>query len=168
MKKILLFIIPLIWISQSSFVTEPPADEQITWMTYAEVLKANEKAPKKVFVDVYTNWCGWCKRMDQTTFKNSEVVDLLKDDFYSVKLNAESDESFEQDGKTMTYRQLARSYKATGYPTTVYLDENLSLIQAVPGYQKPESLTVILAYFGGDHHKTTTWPEFQKTYKANN
>ena len=166
MKKLILLLIPLLFIAGSSF--SPPSGKEIKWMSYEEVIEASKKNPKKVFVDVYTSWCGWCKRMDQTTFKNPEVVKLLNDDYYAVKLNAESDAQFEQNGKTMSYRQLARSYKATGYPTTVYLNEDLSVIQAVPGYQKPQSLTMILSYFGGDHHLTTEWPAYQKQFNANN
>ncbi|MEQ8358256.1 MAG: DUF255 domain-containing protein [Cytophagales bacterium] len=168
MKKSLLLIIPLLWIAQSAFVSSPNPKSGIKWMSYEQVLEASKKEPKKVFVDVYTDWCGWCKRMDQTTFQNEKVINILKEDFYAVKLDAESDETFVQNGKEMTYRQLARSYKATGYPTTVYLNEDLSVIQAVPGYQKAESLEMILAYFGGNHHQTTAWPEFQKQYQSAN
>lgn len=167
MKKTIILILPLLWIAQSAFVN-PPVEDGIQWMTYEEVVEASKKNPKKVFVDVYTNWCGWCKRMDQTTFKNEDVVKILNKDYYAVKLNAESDQQFTQNGKTMTYRQLARSYKATGYPTTVYLNEDLSVIQAVPGYQQAENLEMILAYFGGNHHLTTQWPVFQKQYQQSN
>lgn len=168
MRKSILLIIPLFWIAQSAFVSSPAPKSGIKWMTYEEVLEASKKEPKKVFIDVYTDWCGWCKRMDQTTFQNDKIINMLKDDYYAVKLDAESNKTFEQNGNEMTYSQLARSYKATAYPTTVYLNEDLSIIQAVPGYQKPESLEMILAYFGGDHHQTTAWPEFQKQYKSTN
>lgn len=167
MKKSLIVILPLLWITQSAFAPSPVTTEGISWMTYEEVIEASKKKPRKVFVDVYTDWCGWCKRMDQTTFRNPKIVDMLNTEFYAVKLNAESDKRFEVNGKSMTYRQLARSYKATGYPTTVYLNEDLSLIQAVPGYQQANTLEVILAYFGGNHHLNTAWPEFQKNYQSN-
>ena len=168
MKKSLLLLIPLLWISQSSFISDPTGDDRIYWMTYEEVIAAQAKQPKKVFVDVYTNWCGWCKRMDQTTFRDPKIVKALNNEYYAVKLNAASDKSFSLNGKDMTYRQLARSFKATGYPTTVYLNSDLSVIQSIPGYQKAESLDMILAYFGGDHHMKTTWPEFQKSYQSQN
>jgi thioredoxin-related protein len=167
MKKSLILILPLLWIAQSAFVPAPVASDGIAWMSYEEVIEASKKEPRKVFVDVYTDWCGWCKRMDQTTFRDPKIVNMLNKDFYAVKLDAESDKSFEVNGKSMTYRQLARSYKATGYPTTVYLNEDLSVIQAVPGYQQANTLEVILAYFGGNHHLKTAWPEFQKNYQSN-
>jgi thioredoxin-related protein len=168
MKRSLLIIIPLLWITQSAFVSDPISDDRIYWMTYEEVLRANEKQPKKVFIDVYTDWCGWCKRMDQTTFRDPKIITRLNGDFYAVKLDAESDKTFDVDGKSMSYRQLARSFQATAYPTTVYLNEDLSLIQAVPGYQQANNLEMILAYFGENHHLNTAWPEFQKKFQSEN
>ena len=55
-------------------------------------LSLTEENPKKIFIDVYTDWCGWCKRMDNTTFKDSVMVKFLNDNFYCVKLNAEQKE----------------------------------------------------------------------------
>ena len=51
--------------------------QDINLMTWEQAAAANEKEPKKIFVDVYTDWCGWCKRMDVTTFKDPAVVALI-------------------------------------------------------------------------------------------
>ena len=41
-------------------------------------------------MDVYTDWCGWCKRMDATTFENPAIAKYMSENFYCVKFNAES------------------------------------------------------------------------------
>ncbi len=65
------------------------AQEQIQWMKFEEAVAANANNPKMILVDVYTDWCGWCKKMDKDTFTDPRVVAHLKKNFYAVKLNAE-------------------------------------------------------------------------------
>ena len=75
------------------FVTLQLSSQEVKWMSWEEAAAANDKQPKKIFVDVYTNWCGWCKKMDASTFKEADVVKILNEKFYPVKLNAEQKES---------------------------------------------------------------------------
>ncbi|NJN34371.1 MAG: hypothetical protein HC817_09085 [Saprospiraceae bacterium] len=51
-----------------------------------------------------------------------------------------------------------------GYPTVVFLDENLSLIQAIPGYHAPDQFEMIMTYFGQDNHKKMPWSKYEKSY----
>jgi len=95
----------------------------------------NQKEPRKIFVDVYTNWCGWCKKMDKETFSDPEVVEMVNEKFYAVKLNAENTEPITMAGDTTTAQMIARSMGVTGYPTIVYIKEDFKTIQPVPGYQ---------------------------------
>src|SRR5688572_12351082 len=67
--------------------------QEIKWMTWEQAAAANEKEPRKIFVDIYTDWCGWCKRMDVTTFIDPAVTKLMNEKFYAVKLNAEQKET---------------------------------------------------------------------------
>ena len=83
MKKILIISI-LLFVGNSAF-----SQEKINWMTWEEAIEANKTEPKKIIVDVYTWWCGWCKRMDQTTFKEPAVVKAINTNYYAVKLDSE-------------------------------------------------------------------------------
>uniref|UniRef100_A0A3Q2YUK7 Spermatogenesis-associated protein 20-like TRX domain-containing protein n=1 Tax=Hippocampus comes TaxID=109280 RepID=A0A3Q2YUK7_HIPCM len=49
----------------------------------------NEGNTKKVFIDIYTDWCGWCKKMDKDTFQNPEVAAYMNENFLMVKMDAE-------------------------------------------------------------------------------
>ena len=51
----------------------------VKWMTFEEAIEAQKTEPRLVFVDVYTDWCGWCKKMDAGTFNQSDVAKLLNE-----------------------------------------------------------------------------------------
>jgi thioredoxin-related protein len=140
--------------------------DEIKWMSYDEALKHSRKKPKKIFVDVYTDWCGWCKKMDKTTLKDPRIIAYMNKHYYAVKLNAESDKAVSFQGKAMTEKELAgKVFKITGYPSTVYLESDEKIIQPVPGYMDVPTLDKILHYIGEDHYKTTTWENFQMSYQ---
>lgn len=149
---------------------------QVRWMSFEEAIEKSKDNPKKVFIDVYTEWCGWCKKMDQSTFRNDNIAQYINDNFYAVKFDAEYKNDIVFQGKTFkfikTYRggyhELA-TYLLNGrlsFPSTVYLDENLDLIQAIPGYQDFTSLDMILHFFCENHHKKTPWRRYQKNYMS--
>ena len=129
-----------------------------------------EAEPKKMFIDVYTDWCGWCKKMDKDTFQNAEVAAYMTENFYMVKLDAEQQEPIEFRGKTYTfvpsgrrgYHQLAAALLQgkMSYPTVVFLDEDLKMLSPVPGYQKPDAFMKIARYFGENIYRDTTWEAY--------
>lgn len=146
-----------------------PADlRKVDWLTLDEALERNEKEPKKIFIDLYTNWCGWCKRMDATTFEDPKVVAYMNQHYYCVKLNAETKD-------TLTFRNrkyfFKPEYKANefavlllkgqmSYPTAVYMEADLDLITPVAGYQTPEQMLPILKYIGDDVYLSKSWEEY--------
>jgi thioredoxin-related protein len=120
----------------------------INWVSLEEAEKLVKENPKKIFVDVYTNWCGWCKVMDRTTFSDPEIIEYVNENYYAVKLNAEDNAPIKFMGKTYTGPEITRAFKVTGFPTIVFLDEKLNY-QPVPGYQKPKPFMNILQKFNG-------------------
>lgn len=148
--------------------------QEVQWLTWQEAteLARTEANPKKIFIDVYTDWCGWCKRMDQDTFQNPQVAQYMSDNFYMVKLDGEGKEPIEFKGKTYTYvpsgkrgyHQFAAALLQgrLSYPTVVFLDEQLNMLSPVPGYQKPGPFLNIARYFGEDIYKEIDW----KTYSG--
>ncbi len=137
-------------------------EAKIKWVTLSEAYKLSQKQPRKVFIDLYTDWCGWCKVMDKNTFKNAEVVDFANKKFYAVKYNPEKDADV-MLGK-VSFKNMMNG-KVSGYPTTVILDEKMNLIQPVSGYLEPRLFHQVLAYFGDDNHTKEPFKQFQeKTY----
>lgn len=174
MKKILVgFALTAMVLLTVSF--RPPSDE-VKWMTLAEAVEKSKTEKRKIFIDVYTDWCGWCKVMDDKTFSEKNVAKILNEEFYPVKFNAEQREDivlgnqtykFVASGKS-GYHQLAAALlnNQLSYPTVVFLDDNFNMIQPLPGYRKPEEFHPIIQFIGEDHYKTVKWEEWQKTYKS--
>jgi len=144
--------------------------QEIKWMTWEEAAAAVEKKPKKIFVDVYTDWCGWCKRMDQTTFKEPAVVQLMNADFYAVKLNAEQKESIfwrDQEFKWLAGGRGGMNKLAyelldgrMSFPSFVLLDAVYARIAISPGYKVGDALIKELKFASEEHYKTTDWQTF--------
>jgi thiol:disulfide interchange protein len=97
------FIFALLTILSASACSQaitPPEGTAVKWYTIQEAEKLNQASPRPIFIDTYTDWCGWCKKMDKDTFTNSVISDLLNNKFYPVKFNAEGKESVTFLGQT--------------------------------------------------------------------
>ena len=140
-------------------------EAKIEWLTLEEAYKRTQKQPRKIFIDLYTDWCGWCKVMDKNTFRNAEVIDFANKKYYAVKYNPEKDADVKLGN--VSFKALMNG-KVTGYPTTVIMDENMNLIQPIAGYLEPRVFHQILTFFGANHHqkedfekfKTNTYPKY--------
>jgi len=146
---------------------------EIEWLSWEEAISRNEVEPKKIFVDVYTDWCGWCKKMDKSTFKDSKVVESLSDGFYAVKFNAEQRESIEFSGNTFKFKPggrrggihelaVALLDNRMGFPSFVLLDEDMARIMISPGFKQPNDVLRELEYAREEIYKTTSWDDYNK------
>ncbi len=139
-------------------------------MTWDEAIKANETAPKKIFIDFYTDWCGWCKKMDKSTFADPNLADYINKNFYAVKFNAEQKEDVIFQGTTFSYKPGGRGGVhmlafellggRLGYPSYVYLQPNYERILISPGYKDVPMLQKELKFVAEDHFEKTTWEQF--------
>jgi thioredoxin-related protein len=141
------------------------------WYTWEEAVELNKKQPKKIMVDVYTDWCGWCKKMDKSTFANPEVSNYLRDHFYAVKLNAEQREAIIFGRDTFTYMDSGNGRGVNtlayalldgkmGYPSIVYLDEQFRRIMISPGYKETPDLMRELKFAKEEIYNKQTWEEY--------
>lgn len=133
---------------------------KIAWVEYDEGAKIANETGKKLLVDVYTDWCTWCKKMDADVYTAADVRAQIEKHFVPVKLNAESNESVEFNGSSMTKIQFSRAVGVTGYPSTLFLNEAQEPITLVPGFIPAERFAVILKYIGEDHYKTTPFQSY--------
>lgn len=151
--------------------------DKMKWYTFQEAVELNKKEKRKIFIDVYTNWCGWCKVMDKNTFAHPVIAQYMNDKYYAVKLNAEMNDTILFNNYTFvnpspktprSTHQLASSLlnNQLSYPTVVFLDENFSMLTQVPGYKKPEELESIMKYFGDNAYPNTKWDDYIKVFKG--
>ena len=134
-------------------------------------MELSQANPKKVFVDVYTNWCGWCKRMDKTTFKDPVVVQYLNDNFYPVKLNAEQKEDITFNDRTFQFVKAGRrgihqlAYALldgqASYPSYVLLDESFARIMVSKGYKQQQALMKELTFAKEEKYREMSWQTYQ-------
>jgi len=152
-------------------------DTEINWVSFEEAVELNKAVPKKILIDLYTDWCGWCKKMDRDTYSKAEIIAYVNEKFYAVKFNAEQKEDVDFNGHTFKfvpsgrrgYHELAAALtnNKLSYPTTVFMDEKLQIIQPIPGYLDAATFDMISTYIGEGKYKNTPWEEYQKSHKSN-
>lgn len=143
-------------------------DEGLTWLTFEEAVALQAKQPRKILVDVYTDWCGWCKKMDKYTYTDTSVINNLKRNYYLVKFNAEQKEEVKFKDKVFKFKPEYKSHELAvslldgkmSYPSTVFLDEDMNMLTNVPGYLTPKEMNPILVYFGENIYKVKNWKEY--------
>ncbi|WP_370390755.1 thioredoxin family protein [uncultured Winogradskyella sp.] len=155
--------------------------QEINWMTIEEAVALQKNEPRKIFMDVYTNWCGPCKMLDKNTFHNPDVVDYINTNYYAVKFNAEGNSEVSYKGKTFSNpnydpakanrrnsaHEFTRYLRVTAYPTMVFFDEEANFIAPISGYMKPRQIELYLKLFKSDKYKEmTTQEQFNAYYKA--
>ncbi len=170
MRKILLGLFFITTLSINGF------SQEINWLSWEEAVEASKVEKKKFFVDVYTEWCGWCKKMDATTFRSPSIVEYINENYYAIKFDAEQKEDIMLKGKVYKfnrsgkrgYHQLAAEITRgrLSYPTIVFLDENLNLIQPIAGYRDTKSFDMIIRYFAEDHHTSMPWKKYTQNYNV--
>lgn len=180
MKRINILLITAMFLFAGTLTVkaqDQAAEPPIKWYTFEEAMKLNEKKPKKLFLDMYTDWCGWCKRMDQSTFLNPVIAEYMNENYYPVKFNAERKDTVTFKGKAYVNGNPAGARSAhqlaayllqnrLSYPSFVFLDTELNLITIVPGYQKPPQLEAILHFIGEDSYKSKKWEEYSATFQG--
>jgi len=140
-----------------------PATAGLAWRGWDRGIEESQKTGRPVLVDVYTDWCGWCKRMKVDVYAKPEVRDYLEDHFVLVELNAESSDPAKYEGKAYTSRSLAARFGVSGYPTTVFLRSGGEHLVSVPGYLDTERFLLVLRYIGeGYMDRGVSFQEFQK------
>ena len=124
---------------------------------------------------MYTEWCGYCKKMDKTTFKDKDMIEYLNKEFYCVKMDGEDKGMLTFKDKEFNFVNKGRrgynELPATllkgklSYPTFVYLDEELKVLLVMPGYRKAKEMLQIVTYLGSDTYKDVKWADYLKQSK---
>jgi thioredoxin-related protein len=177
-KIIILALLTTFGLRVNSQSPAPPENSKVKWYTLQEAEKLYKQEPRPIFVDAYTDWCGWCKKMDSETFPNSVITDILNNKFYPVKFNAEGTESitffgqtFINDGKAGKAHQLAVTLLRgqLSYPTVVFLmpqPDGKIQVNPVPGYKPPKDMEVLLSYFADKSYASKTFEDYQKSFQG--
>lgn len=144
----------------------------LTWLSMTDALAQSKKSNKKILVDFFTDWCGWCKRMDKTTYEDPRVIETMNRYFLPVKFNAEREDPVTYKG--VNYSMKAQGIRSThefatfllsgkmGYPTTSFLGVEHDLLTNIPGYINAEEMVLILKFFGQNKHISMSYDDFKR------
>ncbi len=153
-------------------VTQLPASidsSKIMWLAYDEGLSKAKKEGKHLFLDFTAKWCGYCKKMDASTFVEPEIVKLLNNDFVAVKIDGDSEKELNIDGYKVTEKNLSKlEYKVRGYPTFWFLDSKGAKLGALSGYQTTPNLLTTLQYVKDKKYETEQKADTTKKKPENN
>ncbi len=170
--KILLYIMLLL-----AFVSGGENKGKVKWYSMQEALDLQKKAPKKILVDVYTDWCGWCKKMDKETFENEAVAKYMNANFYCVKFNAEGNDTIVFMGHKFVNKAYGKRHGThqftpvllngkISYPSYVFLSEQAKGITVVKGYQPVSLWMSYLRYVAKNKYKTMSYQDYYKEEEA--
>lgn len=161
----------------AAFLISIPVFSQVKWHSFEEAVELNKEEPRKFMIDVYTDWCGWCKVMDKNTFNHDIIADYLNEKYYAVKLDAEQRDSIVYEDQVFKFVASSGSkgvhefaYALLGgkmsYPSVVFLDEKLQGLTVEKGYIKAHRFDLILKFIGGNHYLSKNWDTWTSEYKS--
>ncbi len=171
MKRLAVYLLfSAIVLTAMSFENRPK--EKVKWVSFAEMEKLYAQQPKPIIVDLYTNWCGWCKEMDRTTYSNAKVAAYINEHYYAVKYNAESKDSVAFNKIKYGFNTIAKtndlalflSFGDRSYPNTIFLENINAKPAPLSGYMKPKEMEAPLRYFV-ERKAEETFVEFNQKMK---
>jgi thiol:disulfide interchange protein len=102
--------------------------------SFDEALTRARNEKRILLVDVYTDWCGWCKKLDREVFADSRVAEAARS-LIAVRINAEKGDE-----------KVAQRYDVQGYPTVLFLDGSGNVVKRIDGFvDAAEMLRIISA-----------------------
>lgn len=138
----------------SEVITVEGDVEAIEWLDFETAIDRNKEEKKFIFIDMYTDWCTWCKKMDGSTFKDPSVINYIDQNFYAVKLNPETEKSiaykevlYEQksyNGKKMNELAVNLMDSKFSFPSFVILNKREVKRGIIAGYQNSNQLLLAL------------------------
>jgi len=124
----------------------------IQWHPYNEGMALGKSKNKKVFINFYADWCGYCKVMDKETFEDPSVISYLNENFISIRVNVDKE------------RMIAARYRINPLPDTWFISEKGEPIGNKPGFVSAKDLLPILKFISTDSYLKMSYKEFLKSF----
>lgn len=161
----------------SAFVTVAQNENHglVNWLSFKEAQEKNKQVPKPFLIDIYTDWCGWCKHMMKTTYSNPNIAGYINQNFYAVKFDAETKDTIEYNGKI--YKPLSKDPKtphelaikflgnSLSYPSTMFVTNNFEYNLLTQGFYDEKKIEPILVFINENAWRTGIYEEFAKHFE---
>lgn len=129
---------------------------EIVWVDYDAGLKMAKEQGKHVFINFTTSWCGYCKKMNKTTFIDPDVLKTFHKDFVAIKVDGDSKRKLDIDGYQIAERDITKNeFGVRSYPTYWFLTPTGERLGSLRGYQFKEQLMRYLTYVSERQYDTT-------------
>ncbi|MBS7232888.1 thioredoxin family protein [Flavobacterium psychroterrae] len=149
MKKLILLII-FLGITSTGFC-------QLKSKSFEAIDSLQQIQKKKIIVFIHTDWCQFCQRMKNTTFKNQEIIEKLNSDFYFIDFNAEEKRDIKFNNQTFKYKpsgnnvgvhelalELGTMNNQIVYPVLCVLNEKNEIILQYNNYLSTKDFKLLL------------------------
>ncbi len=143
--------------------SNPSGDDYDFWVTLEDAQSQALDEGKYILMDVYTEWCGFCRRMNKETYADKRVQEALDRYFYPVRINAESSAKVAFLGETYAMSDLALAFGVTSYPTTIFISPNGEPVASQPGFIDASRFHKILSFVGSESYKNQTFQQYSET-----
>ncbi|HQQ93756.1 MAG TPA: DUF255 domain-containing protein [Bacteroidia bacterium] len=157
------------------FSAQPETQGLVNWMSFKEAQEKNKQVEKPFIIDIYTDWCGWCKHMMRTTYSNPGIADYINRNFYPVKFDAEGKDTLEYDGKIYkptspnprTPHELAIKFLGNGlsYPSTVFVTNKFQYTLLSQGYMDEKKFEPLLVFMVENAWRSATYDQFNAHFQ---
>jgi thioredoxin-related protein len=149
-------------------------DGLVKWLDFKEAQELNKRQPKPFLVDIYTDWCGWCKHMIRTTYSDPGLASYINNYFYPVKFNAETKDTIFYNGEKYynessapkSPHQLAKKFlgNSLSYPSTIFVNNNFQFNLLTQGYLDVKKIEPLLIYTVENIFRTTAYEDFNEKF----
>ena len=145
-------------------VVSPLKAVELDWLPFDDALAQAIEEEKPLLVDFYTEWCHWCKVMDEKTFGEEQVSQILRNDFILSRIHAEDANSgVTYEGNSFTNVEFTRAMGVRGFPSIAFFDSDGAAITIVPGYVEADVFYHILSYVReGCYKRKMSFQEFME------
>lgn len=130
------------------------------WISFDQMVESNENQPKKIMLFMEADWCSVCKRMKREVFPDSTIQTLLNNEFYSIRIDIESDEKIQFSDEQISKKELSKQFGIRGTPTIIFLDHDFSVIGNKVGFSDQEEFTALLQFINKEEYNYTNFDEY--------
>lgn len=162
LKYIIVLILSIVLVVSTFYQIDK---KSIKWNNFKDGLKLAKFKNKKVLINVYTDWCKWCKKMESEVFPNAEVLKYINEKFIPIKFNGEAPNIINYFGETFSHSEFIAAFGINGFPATIFLTSEGEPITVLPGYHKADEYLKILKFIGDDIFRKMNFDEYLRSYK---
>lgn len=134
----------------------------VNWVPYDQALSQANTQKKPVYIQFHATWCPYCKKLEQLSYSQPAIQQLLNQAFVPVRLTEGDGARYRVDGQSLSVQDLFLHYQVSGFPTLVFLEPDGKLIGKIPGYVEPKDFHSLLRYVHSQSYKRMDFEAFRK------